>query len=88
MHSKRLALSDVDLAGDQAEGGLYNLGNVLALAGRRWGAYVIDIRREGDATMIQHSQRNLKNNNEQKTGKEAALLDAVCRPKHCFLRPS
>ena len=64
LHAKRLALSDVDLAGDQAEGSLYNLRNMLALA--RWcrGAHVIDISLEGDAATIQCTQQDLKNNNK------------------------
>ena len=52
--------------GHHAEGGLYNLGTMLSLATQRGGAYVIDIRGEGDATTIQHAQRDLKNNNELK----------------------
>jgi hypothetical protein len=52
LHVKRFAFGDVHLASNQTEGGLYDLGNVLALAIRCGGAYVVDISRERDAVLV------------------------------------
>ena len=86
-HREGLALAHVQLTCDEAEGILDKLCLMLAALGGGRGAYVINIRREGDAMLVEHAQGDVKNDDEEETGEGTPSFHPVRCAKNFLFGP-